>query len=239
MECLEFRRRLGAEPQTREPAFLAHRDACPACAEAWQRAQRFERRLEDALAVAVPEGLVDRVLLAQATGERRARQRRVLGFALAASLLVALAAGFVGFAWMRHDPLPALAVAHLAEEPQAFVATTAAPAERVRADFAVRGVNLRAVPTGITYVNDCRVGAYRTVHMVMRMDAEPVVVFYVANRRTPHMREFRQGSWQGRELPLAGGTLLMLASDAQPFPAVEHAWRDALEGPAATALGSF
>lgn len=239
MECLEFRRRLGAEPQTRDPAFLAHRDACPRCAEAWQRAQHFERRLEDALAVAVPEGLAERSLLAQATGVRRARRHRALSFAMAASLLVALAAGFAGVAWMRHDPLPALAVAHIAEEPQAFAATAAMPAERVRAGFAVRGINLHEVPDGISFVNDCRVGPYHTVHMVMRTDAEPVVVFYVANRRTPHMREFRQGNWQGRELPLAGGTLLMLASDAQPFPAIEHVWHDALEGRAEAALGSY
>ncbi|CAM5297905.1 hypothetical protein RLIN73S_03122 [Rhodanobacter lindaniclasticus] len=117
MDCLEFRRRLGAEPQARAADLLAHRDGCAACAAAWERAQTFERDLHAALNVPVPAGLAERVLLAQATGERRqhAHHRRI-AFAMAASLLVALGIG--GYAWRQADAnsLPALAVAHMPEE---------------------------------------------------------------------------------------------------------------------------
>lgn len=68
MNCLEFRRRIGAEPRSRAPELLAHRDSCKdGCAAFWQRAQRFDDDLEAALAIPLPEGLVDRILLAQAT----------------------------------------------------------------------------------------------------------------------------------------------------------------------------
>ena len=72
MNCLDFRRRIGAEPRSRDPELLAHRDACKdGCAAFWQRAQRFEDDIEAAMAVPVPEGLADRILLVQATDERR------------------------------------------------------------------------------------------------------------------------------------------------------------------------
>src|SRR6185312_15169972 len=94
MDCLEFRRRLAAEPLSRDLALHAHRGECAACAAAWERAQQAERELLDALAVPVPAGLTERILLAQATGERRQHMsRRRFALALAASLLVALAGG--------------------------------------------------------------------------------------------------------------------------------------------------
>ena len=76
MECLEFRRRLGAEPHSRDPQVLAHRETCASCAAAWEKAQRFDRDLQGALDVPVPEGLAERVLLAQATGEHQRQVRR-------------------------------------------------------------------------------------------------------------------------------------------------------------------
>ena len=57
MDCLEFRRRRAAEPQSRDPELLAHRDSCAACTAAWERAQVFERELLAALEVPVPAGL--------------------------------------------------------------------------------------------------------------------------------------------------------------------------------------
>ena len=64
-----------------------------------------------------PPGLAERILLAQATGERRQHMsRRRIALALAASLLVAVAGG--GLLWRQMDAhtLPALAVAHMPGE---------------------------------------------------------------------------------------------------------------------------
>ncbi|MBS0394725.1 MAG: DUF3379 domain-containing protein, partial [Proteobacteria bacterium] len=51
MNCLDVRRRLGAEPNGRDAPLEAHLAACPACARHAEELLRFERTLARALAV--------------------------------------------------------------------------------------------------------------------------------------------------------------------------------------------
>lgn len=234
MDCLEFRRRLGAEPHTRDPALLAHRDGCAACAAAWERAQAFERELHAALHVPVPEGLADRILLAQATGQqRRHTRRRRFAFAMAASVLLVLGAG--GFVWHQMDAhsLPALAVAHMPSEIQSLDATQTIAAAAIRDGFAGRGLKLRGpLPADITYVHDCAVGPYKTVHLVSRVHDMPVAVLYVPGKMMKQADDFHRDGWRGRMVPLQHGTLVMLTDRAgtPPFNAIARDWRAAIDG---------
>jgi len=235
MDCLEFRRRLGSDPQARDPDMRAHREVCAACAAAYARAQRFEHDLTDALTVGVPANLAESVLLAQATGERRqfVRRRRVL-VAIAASVLCAVGIG--GFAWQQVDArsLPALAVAHMPGEIDSFELKQPIAGDAVIAGFAVRHVVLKgALPRDTTYVHDCPVGPYGVVHLVNRVDDQPVAVLYFPHKKAGR-KDFTRQRWHGREVPLAQGTLVMLTDrgGSRPFDAIEHAWRVAIDGPA-------
>lgn len=234
MDCLEFRRRLGAEPHARDPQLLGHRETCPSCAAAWDKAQRFERDLHGALDVPLPEGLIERVLLAQATGEhqRHVRRRRV-ALSLAASLLIALGGG--GLLWRQGQAraLPALAVAHMPGEIDALQLTRPLAPTAVAAAFSARRAALRGpLPQDTTYVHDCDVGPYHMVHLVSRPDGQPVVVLYVPEKQAPARRDFQRGGWLGREVPLEHGTLVMLTNraDRRPFDGVEQGWRVAIDG---------
>ncbi|HEX8778236.1 MAG TPA: DUF3379 family protein [Rhodanobacter sp.] len=233
MDCLEFRRRLAAEPQSRAAELLAHRDGCAACKAAWERAQSFERELRDALEVPVPAGLAERVLLAQATGERRhVLRRRRIAFALAASVLVAIGGGL---AWRQLDArsLPALAVAHMPGEIGSLDLVRPISAQAIAAGFADRGIRLRGpLPAGVTYVHDCPVGPYKTVHLVSRVDGMPVAVLYVPGKRVAKASDFRRGGWRGRIVPLEHGALVMLTNraGAPDFGAVATGWRAAIDG---------
>lgn len=242
MNCLDFRRRIGAEPRSTDPELLAHRDSCrEGCAGFWQRAQRFEDDLEVAMAVPVPEGLADRILLAQATGERRHQVRRRRGWmAIAASLLIVLAGA--GMFWHQSDmnSLPALAVAHMPEEMDSLAMTRPMTDAEIEAGFAGRSATLKGpAPNGVTYVRDCMVGPYPAVHAVTRMDDEPVVALYVPGKMGEHDGNFRRDGWDGREMALRGGTLLVMAQGASKhtMDAVARAWRAAIEGPAPEAVG--
>jgi len=234
MDCLEFRRRLGAEPHSRAAELLAHRDSCPACAAAWERAQAFERELHAAFEVPVPEGLAERVLLAQATGERhRQTRRRQLAFALAASLLLALGLGGYGWKQMDARSLPALAVAHMPDEIHSLDLVQPIGTPAIAAGFAVRGVSLRGpAPVDVTYVHDCPVGPYKTVHLVSRVGGTPVAVLYLPHKQVAKASDFQRDGWHGRIVPLQHGTLVMLTDrgGARPFDAVARHWRVAIDG---------
>lgn len=236
MDCLEFRRLLGSDPHVGDRAAREHLQGCPFCADAYARAQAFEMRLAAALNVPVPDGLADRILLAQLTGERRRRNstRTRLGWiALAAAASLALAIGV----WRRQEaasmPLSQLVAEHVMApaERDALSRTAPLPEAEVRKAFADRGVAIGAVPDGIAYVAECPVGALRTVHMVMPRGGEPVSVVYVVQHRVAAAADFERDGLQGREVPIRNGTLVLLAKDASSFAALERVWQEAIEGP--------
>lgn len=234
MDCLEFRRSLAVEPQSRDPALRSHRGDCTACAAAWERAQQADHELLVALQVPVPAALAEHVLLAQATGAQRQHlRRRRVALALAASLLIAVAGG--GLLWRQQDAhsLPALAVAHMPDEIHSLDLTRPINAQTVLADFSARGVTLKGpLPSDITYVHKCIVGPYKGVHLVTRAGGESVAVLYLPLKRISAGRDFKRGGWNGREVPLDHGTLVMLTDQGsrRPFKAIEQDWRVAIDG---------
>jgi hypothetical protein len=240
MDCLEFRRLLGSDPRVADPDARAHLESCPRCQDTFARAQAFEAHIAGALAIPVPEGLADRVLLAQLTAERQRRRGFRYGWiALAAAAALVIAVGIVRRESAGARSLPDLVVAHVNGEERAALALRAqVPSSDVERAFAERGVQLASVPAGISYVHKCPVGDYRTVHMVMPKDDRPVSVVYVTHYRAPGAENFERGALHGREVPIADGTLVMLAESASSFDAIEHDWRDAIEGSAEIATGS-
>jgi len=241
MDCLEFRRLLGSDPRVADAAAREHLESCPRCQEAYARAQAFEVRIAQALTITVPEGLADRILLNQLTHERRQRSGRMRygWIALAAAASLALA---IGIAWRSRPAsgsIPDLVVEHVnGEERSALALREPIPPELVERAFADRGVHLASVPAGVSYVQKCPVGNYPTVHMVMPQNDQPVSVIYVTRYHAPAIEDFTRGALRGREVPIADGTLVMLAQNDASFDALEHTWRDALEGPAEVAAGS-
>lgn len=90
ISCLEVRRRLLAAPRDRSEDVRAHTSACPGCARFVEAMAALDRRLLKATRVPVPEGLNERVALAQAHGSRPGAFRAV--GAAAAALLISIAA---------------------------------------------------------------------------------------------------------------------------------------------------
>jgi hypothetical protein len=242
MDCLEFRRQLGADPRRESAEMKAHRLDCPGCSEGQARALGFELQLRRALAVPAPAGLADRILLAQTTTERRhsgvQRRRWGKGLAIAAGVLLVVAAG--GLWRVRTaEAFPNLMVDHLKHEPEAFASRESLPADTVQQRFDKRGVRLAAaLPPGISYVSACPIGPYKSVHMVMPEQEGPVTVIYIADHRERQRDDFQHGVWQGRSVPMGQGTLVMVAQNGHMFDALEQSWRHTIEGGINAAVGA-
>lgn len=228
MNCLEFRRQLGIDPQSIAADFVRHRAECPRCAEAATRAQEFDAALRRALQVEAPPQLAESILLAQATQQNRrhTRLRRGGALALAAGLVLAVGIGMR----VNAQPLSTQAVDHLRMEAQVLMSTKPVSGEELRDAFAQRGLTLRQVPAGVTFVGCCPMKGHRTVHMVMPQGDGPVTVIYVVDQRADQREDFQKDGWRGRSVPLGNGTLILLAHDTDHFDDVETAWRGALAG---------
>jgi len=226
MNCLEFRRQLGIDPQTTAVEFVRHRQECTRCAEAAARAAAFEAALRRALLVEPSPQLAESILLMQATQQNRRQTylRRGAMLALAATLVLAVGIGMR----VEAQPLAAQAVEHLREEADVLSSTKPLPAESIRDAFAQRGLNVRHVPGGIAFVGCCPMGRHLTVHMVMPEGDGPVTVIYVVDQSSREREDFQRDGWRGRSVPLGRGTLILLARDVDHFDSVEASWREAL-----------
>jgi len=227
MNCLDFRRQLNIDPQTAAADFARHRQECARCAEALERAVGFEGELRRALQIPVPMQLADSILLAQATSEQRLRMRRRRGGAvlgIAAALLLAIGIGMQ----TQASPLAALAVQHLNKEAFILPMTQPIADDEVRKAFAESGINLPNVPGGISFVYCCPVGPYHSVHLVMPQHEGPLTVLYLTEDAVKAREQVTKDGWRVRSVPLAHGTLVLLAHDDSHFDQVENVWRAAL-----------
>jgi hypothetical protein len=248
MDCLEFRRRLGSEPHVIDPEARAHLAICAACAALTAEAQAFEARLSAAFSVPLPGGLTERILAAQradvaaasAPPSRNIGSRRVGWIALAAAACLVLAFGVVRYQNAAAS-LPNLVAAHVTspDERDALALTAAVPTSDIEHAFADRGVKLADTPPPVAYVSECGIGRWRSVHMVAHEADGPVSVIYIAQQRAAEITNVRRAGMATREVPLADGTLFMLAQTDAHFDALEHAWRNAIEGSPKVAAGSY
>ena len=230
MNCLEFRRQLGVDPQSAGTEFVRHRQECARCAEAAGRALEFETALRRALSIDTSPQLAESILFAQATRERQRRYtylRRGGLLALAATLVLAIGIGMR----VEASPLPAQAVEHLRGESEALSLTAPLPAQAIREAFAKRGIALtHDVPDNVVYAACCPMGKHLTVHMVMAGGGDPVTVIYLVDERARDSEDFQREGWQGRSVPLGHGTLVLLARNSGQFDRIVAEWRSALRG---------
>ncbi len=246
MNCADYQRRLAADPARLDPACEAHRAHCADCAALTARAQAFEARLGEALAITPPADFAQTLLqsirdaapdtraqvrsLHNDRGPRPAPTRWLPAFGLAASLLIAVFAGLGAWSLSTARAMPVLAVKHvMGAEAAVLHKTSTVSMDEVVAGFRDRKLALRKLPAGdVTYVHDCVVGGYRGVHLAMRRDNETVTVLYLPGTQRK-AGNFKHDGMHVRMVPDAHGTLILLASDPAPFDSVEKDWRPVID----------
>jgi hypothetical protein len=195
----------------------------------------FETRLRAALQVPVPEGLAERILLAQTTevrGGGHAGPRRARPWVWRAAAGLVLAVGALGLFFGVSQPvtaLPALAIDHTLNHipPERAGPRRIAPSQ-VRALFAQRGVILDEIPADVHYASVCDLGPVVALHLISAQPDGSVEIYFVPGSVDPMRMDFRRGGLAGRSVPLATGTLILLSRDNASFDRLEQVWTPAL-----------
>lgn len=158
--CLDFRRAVLLDPRQLPATAREHLEQCPLCEAFLRRAEGTEQHLSAALAaVAIPEGLNERILLRAL----RPPRSRWMPYALAASLLVAVALSWA--AWqMRTDPgqtdLALAAVHHVRQEGLEQLTHHSEAPDRIGAVMASFGGELTAPLGKIDYIHYCPIEGF-------------------------------------------------------------------------------
>jgi hypothetical protein len=162
LSCLEFRREKLATPRELSPAARQHEHDCALC-HAWaQRINTVEARIsEEMLAIPVPEGLNERILLRSFTGKRQPLYRRP--WAIAASVLFAGVIGLGMWQFTRYEAGQDLAFAaalHAIEEPAELALHRSEPPAKFGMILASFGGKLQAPLGEVSYIHFCPIEGF-------------------------------------------------------------------------------
>ena len=210
MNCLEFRRAVGADPSRLTADAIAHRESCATCAKYAQEMQRLDGLIKKALEVPVPQ---TREFAATAAAPAPRRN----WYAMAASVLLVVGAG-IGLTLLGGKSQTAYAqeiVAHLNHEPHAMTVTEKRVSdELLRSTLAAKGLRLTESLGEVSYVQNCWVRKSFVPHVVVQTAKGPVTVIVFPSDQLASPEQFDEGNYHGQILPLGKGSVAVIANDA-------------------------
>lgn len=209
MNCLEFRREKLADPRRLSDAARVHAETCETCAAFARSVDEAEADMSRAMAVPVPEGLSDRVMLRSRSATRPAWR----AWALAAGVIAAVGAATMLSLYLPSDANARLAIEHVVHEPESL-------ATLYQADGASLAVALRSVgasaksPIGrVRYIRLCPWTDGRTAwHVVFETPQGLATLILVPDQRVRSKTNARADGWSASVQPIRRGFYAVVTS---------------------------
>ena len=198
--CLEFRRRVGAEPFAADAALEAHRRECEACARHQDELRAMDGLIRRALAVDPLRG-------PKAAPASRGRQRL---FAIAASLAVGVAVSLVVFVGAPRQAIAREVVAHIRHEAGTMDLTAQLPPGELAGVLDPSGLRLRPGVGEVTFAARCVFDGRVVPHLVVRTPEGPVTVLVLAHRSIGKPMRFDEHGYAGVVLPAPRGAIAVV-----------------------------
>jgi hypothetical protein len=223
VNCEEARRLIGAEPYVTSRELAEHLQACPACAQ-------FQLEMV-ALEANIRRALEEPPVAARA----RARQRAVVarsGWALAASVLLAVLATLTVWALRPADSLAREVVAHVIAEPQSWASKDVVSPQALGEILRKSGVILGATPYSVVYASSCWFRGHYVPHLVVRTAHSLVTVLILRNEKIAARQTFHEDGLAGVIVPAAQGSIAVLGEGSAQLDDVAENMRVAVRAQA-------
>ena len=213
MDCLEFRRLAGADPQHPSTAMLEHAAGCPRCTGYLRQTLELDRHILAALSVPVTSSGAGRAKGAAAWVPGLDRRR---WYALAASIVAGVLVGTLLWVGGPRNTLAQDVVAHMDHEPDALVVTTPADDAVLGRVLERGGIRLRPEVGTVSYANSCRFRGRTVPHLVVQTDRGPVTVMVLRHERLDAPVRFAEHGFSGTIVPAGPGSIAVIgAGDAE------------------------
>jgi hypothetical protein len=172
---------------------------------------KFEKQLEEAVAIEVPENLADKILLKQTT------QHPSNFFLYKSKLSIAASIALVMFIFLgtQTEKLTDIALAHVYHELDHLVETgSTVNADQVRANIKQLGFDLPGLPKNISYAGKCTIGNKQGMHIVVRVNNNPVTLF-ISSDRVDYKNNFSDNRFNGKIYPTKNGSIIIIGESVQ------------------------
>ncbi len=189
--CLDYRREKLADPKRLSAPARAHEHSCSACRDFARRIDNHAAQLETTLAVTVPEGLADRVLLRVHHGTGRPWKL----WALAASVIFSLGLGIEQWQPRPTPDAARVAIEHVLHEPEAFTDARLADPGQFRFVLANFGGEMQAPLGAVRFMKLCPVAQGTAWHIVLDTEHGEVTLLLIPDAKPGS--EIYRGTMEG------------------------------------------
>jgi len=202
MNCLEFRRAKLGDPRHLPDAAHAHALGCAGCAAFARNVDEGDTELVRALAVPVPEGLADRVLL-RATGLDRPAWR---AWALAAGVFLGIGLVATTFVRVPSETYARLAIEHVVHEPESLTTLYQENAATVAVALRSVGASIKSPIGQVRYIRLCPWEDGGTAwHIVFDTPQGLATLIVVADMRVRSKSDASSNGWNAAVQPVRRG----------------------------------
>jgi uncharacterized protein DUF3379 len=224
MNCLEYRRSKLSDPRRLPEDARSHERECAQCAEFAREVDATDVSIAEALAVRVPEGLAERVLL-----RRRPARWRWMPWALAAGLAIALTTVLHPF---RSDPsqqYARLAIEHVVMEPESFTTERGSDPAVVQAALRSFGGTLKEPIGRIRYVRLCPVEGGTGLHIVFETPEGLATLILVPDKHIASAAVADAAGWDALVQPAPRGHYAVVTASRAGTVAADRLIRQRIE----------
>jgi len=209
IDCLELRRRVGAEPFAADAGLEAHLAGCAACTRYRDEVRAMDGVIARALAVDVAR-LRKSAAGEAAEGAPRGRRR---WFAIAASVAVGLAVGLTLLTLAPRASIAREVVDHVIHEPATLAGTVPLAPAALAGVLGPEGARIRPGIGEVTFAARCVHDGHVVPHLVVRMPEGVVTVLVLTHRDVGKPLRIEDRGLIGRVLPAPRGSIAIVGQD--------------------------
>ena len=231
MNFSEFKRLLGAEPRNGDPEFQRARHSAPEFEEAATDAERFEIKLERAISIPTPVGLLADIMAITRQPSEPTKTRGWWPMALAASVLIAV--GAAGLSWNMNrgwDSVEDYLVYHYRHDGEKVMSRAdGGTADDVQAILS--GLDVQAGPALadiVGVIKYCPTPDGRGVHMILNTETGPVTVIYMPHTKVTDGEMLAFDNVEAILVELQSGSAAIIGPDEQLISSLSGLVQDSI-----------
>lgn len=214
MNCDEARLLIGADPDAHGAELEQHLSGCADCRRLRDEMRALEPKVRRALETLPTDSSVWAQTVPRAPSRAPARL-----WALAATVVAALAAALLLWGLRPPTSLAADVVRHVDGEPQSWSGSQPIGAQQVVYVLQAAGVELTD-PSNVVYARTCRFRGHDVPHLVVLVDHRPYTVMVLRFESLREPQHFNEGGYAGMLVPTTSGSLAILGLGAAEVDAV-------------------
>ena len=231
MDELELRRRLYADPHTSDDEINKLLNQDPDAKAFSDELKALDHEIDNALAVPIPDGLEQRLVLNQSMHAFQSQKRKTrIHLALAASIAFTFGVSLTYLNIGAPLNLEQHALAHVYHEPKALTnASNFFSLEEVNAKLARFDANFKELPGRVSYLTFCDFKGQKSLHLVMQTEQGPITLFVVPSKNK-YLAEsyFSDNEFDGTTYQGHNANLILLGEKGKSLAPVGDKVKDTL-----------